>query len=205
MHTNENTLRQEILRALIVTASGILVGFALYGNAVFVSTLMPSQFTVCSGTAGIVYTTLKSKKRRKEWAMLIVWYAIYTGQQSMYNSSVLIRSLTCIAGMTFAVLVYNRIVIRPFANRMVLRPIFAAAIVALVNGLLAIALEFIAYMVYHVPFKIQLDTVMSNAHMGAIIGFAIGIGIEIAEYLIRKMHEYKGEVVTEDSTQHKIE
>ena len=204
MDTTENTWKQTILRALIVSTSGILVGFVFYGNAIFVTTLMPYQFIGSSITAGIVYAMLRSQSPQSVWAILFVWYALLTGREGIHNSWLFILYFTYIAGITAAIFAYNYIVARPFANRVALRPIFAAAITAVVNGLIIIALELISYMVYGVHLKFRLDIVNSNAQFGAIIGLAIGIGIEIAEYIIRKLSESGEEDMIEDFTQHKI-
>ena len=203
MDTTENTWKQTILRALIISGSGILVGFLLYGRAITISTLMPIQFTLSSITAGIVYAALKSQSPRSVWAMLFVWYALITGREAMHNSWLFILAFVYIAGITSAMFAYNYIVARPLANRLVLRPIFAAAITALVNGLIIIALALISYMVYGVHFKIRLDIVNSNVQFGAIIGIAIGIGIEIAEYLIKKLNEDEEEMIAEETTEQK--
>ncbi len=203
MDTTENTWKQTILRSLIISGSGILVGFLLYGRAITISTLMPIQFTLSSITAGIVYAVLKSQSPRSVWAMLFVWYALITGREAMHNSWLFILAFVYIAGITSAIFAYNYIVARPLANRLVLRPIFAGAITALVNGLIIIALALIQYMVYGVHFKIRLEIVNANVQLGAIIGIAIGIGIEIAEYLIKKLNEDEEEMIAEETTEQK--
>jgi hypothetical protein len=204
MDKTKKPWKQSILRALIISASGILFGFVLYGNAVFISTLVPVQFTVSSITAGIVYAALKSQSPRIVWAMLLIWYALLTGREALHNSWLFILYFTYIVGITVAIFAYNHIVTKPAVNRVVLRPIFAAAIIAIVNGLIIILLELIQYIVYGIHFRIRLDIVNLNTQFGAIIGIAIGTGIEIAEYLIRKLSEDEEEIMIEDLTQHKV-
>ena len=60
MNTIENAWKQAILRALIVSLSGIILGFVLYQNAIFVPTMVASQFLKSSITAGIAYAANES-------------------------------------------------------------------------------------------------------------------------------------------------
>ena len=204
MNTIENTWKRSILRALIVSVTGIIAGFILYKNAIFIPTMIPFQFLRSSITAGIVYAALKSQSPRNVWPMLLVWYALLTGQPALHNPWLFYLTFANVAGITFAIFTYNKIVTRPFAKRLVLRLIFAAAITALVNGLIVITLNLIQFAFYHVHFAIRLAIINLNAQFGAIIGISIGIGIEIAEYLIQKLNQSEEEARAEDLTEQKI-
>jgi len=55
MNIIENPWKHVILRALVISGIGVLVGSIFYRSSVFIPTMRPFQFTVSSISAGIAY------------------------------------------------------------------------------------------------------------------------------------------------------
>ena len=133
-----------------------------------------------------------------------MWYALLTGHEALHNSWLFILFFAYVAGITCAILAYIEIVKRSFASRIYLRPVIAAAVTAIANGLIIIALQATSYLIFRAPIRIRFDIINLNVQYGTLIGIGIGIGIEIAEFLIQKLNEHEEEILAEDITPKKI-
>jgi hypothetical protein len=203
MNTTANDWKHVILRVIVISGVGIIVGFIFYRYSVFIPTMRSFQFTESSITAGIAYAFLKSSTPRNLWASLFVWYVVLTGLLVEFNWWLPILNLAYISGITAAIFIYNRVMNKPFANRAILRIIFGGAITATANGFIIVALGLFSSKSVVSHFTVWLDAIKFNVEIGAVIGLAIGIGIEIAEYLNGKLTEYETELESEDEIVHK--
>ncbi|MDE3056740.1 MAG: hypothetical protein KGJ59_02115 [Bacteroidota bacterium] len=198
MNTIESTWKHLLLRAAVVSGVGILVGYIFYRSSVFNPHMRAFQFTVSSITAGIAYAMLKSPVPRNLWAALFSWYIILTGLLITFNRWMLILNLVYIIGVTVAIFVYNNVAAKPFLKRAVLRVAFAGAIIATTNGLIIIVLSLVSVRTVIVShFTTLLKWVNLNMQFGAIIGLAVGIGIELAEYLDKNVVAYENQLQEE--------
>ncbi len=203
MDTIENTWKHIILCAIVISGVGILVGFIFYRYSVFIPTMRPFQFAVSSISAGLAYAFSKSSIQRHLLPALFVWYVVLTGLLVKLTWWSLILNFAYVGGITSAIFVYNYAASKPYSNRIILRIIYAGAIIAIANGLILMFLGIFSVKVIFFHFSVWLSAIEYNVEIGAVIGLAIGLGIEIAEYLNGKMNEYETDLLGEDEIVHK--
>ncbi|GEM_PF-1396301 len=203
MNTTENSWRHIILRAFIVSGVGILVGFILYRSAVFIPRMWPFQFTVSSIPAGVAYALNKSSMRRHLLPALLIWYIILTGLIVKLTWRSVILNFAYVVVITLAVFVYNYVVTKPFSSKAILRIVFAGAIISIANGSITILSAIYLFKFILANSVVWLNALEHNAEIGAVIGLAIGAGIEIAEYLNNKLCEHEINLISKDKIVHK--
>ena len=191
MTSIENTWKHIILRVIVVSGVGILVGLTLYRSSVFVPTRWAFQFTVSSISAGLAYAFLKSPLRRHLLPALFIWYVILTGLLLRLTWRSLILDLAYIGGVAFVILIYNYGTTKPYLNNVVLRIIYSGAIMTIVNCVIVICLALFSLNSVLSHVSVFLSSIKLNAEIGVIIGLAVGAGIEISEYIIGKLSEYE--------------
>jgi hypothetical protein len=194
-----------LLRAAVISGAGILVGYIFYGGLVFDPTMKASQFFISSITAGLAYAFLKSSKPRNLWAALLIYFIVFAGlrvEVSWWNT---ILNLVYISLITAAIFVYNYIVRKPFSKYVILRIIFASAITSIANGLIIVVLGAFNVQVIVNQFSHWFEAVEFNVMIGAMIGLAIGVGIELAEYFNSALVEYEERELTENGSEEQKE
>jgi len=186
MVSTHNRWKHAITRAVVVSSLGILLGFALYQLSAFTPTLKTFQFTLSSVTIGIAYAASKAHNTRNGVAALFVWYVILTGLVREFNFWLLILNLAYIGGMTGATLVHQHFAKRGLVKGAIGRIVLAGVIVAVANGLIVwfLSLFYLKTTISHAA--AIMETVFFNLQLGALIGVATGLGMEVAEYLIAK-------------------
>jgi len=200
MKKNENHWKHILLRAAIISGAGIITGYIIYGSSVFVPTMKAFQFTESGVTAGLAYAFFKSSMTRNLWTALFVWYVVLCGLLIEFNWWLLILNLTYIGGITGGILLYNRVVAKPYLNKLFLRIIFAGAIISIANSIIIVVLGIFSLWVVVAHFPVWSDAIWFNMKIGAIIGLAIGIGIELAEYFDGALVEYENNLVDEEES-----
>lgn len=178
--------KHAIARAVVVSGLGVLLGFALYQLSAFTPTRKPFQFTLSSVTIGLAYAASKAHNTRNGVAALFVWYVLLTGFVREFNFWLPILNLAYIGGMTGATLVHQHFAKRGLVKGAVGRIVLAGVIVAVANGLIVwfLSLFYLKTAISHAA--AIMETVFFNLQLGALIGVATGLGMEVAECLIAK-------------------
>lgn len=184
MEPNENLWKHLLIRVVIISGIGILVGYVLYRKAVFMPSMVPFQFVESSITAGLAYAFLKKSTYRNMAAALCGWYFIALLTFADINPWLPILYGAYILGITAAILIDDYIITKLGATNPFVRIIFAGAIISVMNGVIIVALRLVSWQFSHFEWSFK------NMEYGAIIGLAVGIGIELAEYADRKMAEF---------------
>ncbi len=190
MVSSRNPWIQTILRAVVVAGTGIGIGYYLYGSFIFMPHYVASQFAESSITSGIAYAALRSTNRRNAPAALLVWYIVYISRLSTsgFYYWTFILTFAYVAGIGCAMLLYDTFSRKPFAGSRIRRIALAGIFTATLNSLIVVALLLIRFIFWHhlltvTPNHSTLSDITHNFGLGAWIGTATGIGMEIAEYL----------------------
>lgn len=194
MTSTHNSSTHAILRAVVVSGSGLILGFILYRSLVFTPTMKAFQFTVNSVTIGVAYAGLKSSSTRNGFAALFVWYVLLTAVIGEFNSWLPILSLAYIVGMASATFVHQRAVKMRLLRGAIQRIVAAGAIIAIANALIVVFLALFSLKVAVSHASRMMETIYHNLQLGALIGLATGLGMELAEYLNRKFIEHQNEI-----------
>jgi len=199
MEMNEAEKVRFATRALIVAGTAIAVGLAIFQGGVFTPTMRAFQFTYSGITAGLFYAAIKEGKLRLGFAALVVWYLVLTFliEHGESNSWLLVLNLSYFVGIAGATYLHGRLVraslVRGFAQ-----PVAAMGVLtALANGLIVVVLASSSLRVMLDHPMVVVEQSFRNLQLGTVLGLAIGIGIEIAEYLLRR----QAERVMADSTE----
>jgi hypothetical protein len=187
MNSNQDTWSRAVLRATVVAGTSILTGFAFYQWQVFTPTMKAFQFAMSGVSAGIAYAALKNQTPRDGLAALFVWYIILTGLIGEFNSWIPILNFVYVAGIASAIFLYEYILRKPFVHRAIQRVVIAGGLVSITNGVIVIVLLLFAPKVALAHQGVAVDAIYSNLKLGALIGLAVGIGIEFADYLMAKL------------------
>jgi len=191
MDSMHDAWKYVVSRALIVSGSGMILGFILYQFLIFTPTMKPSQFTFSSINIGITYAALKSHSPRNGLAALFVWYIIATTVFVQFNWWLLILNVAYIAGMACAVFILQRVVNTRLAQGSLQRIVLAGAVVSVTNALIVIVLTLFSLRVLISHASSIMETIFYNLQIGALIGLATGIGMELAEYLTGRFFAHR--------------
>jgi len=203
MNTIENSWSHVILRACIISVTVILAGFIFYRFTIFIPRMWQFQFTVYSISAGIAYAFSKGSMRRHLLPALFVWYVILTGLIVKLTWRSLILNFLFLSVITLLIFVYNYVVTKPYSSKTILRIIFSGAITAIANGLITTLLGIFSFKFVLSHIFVWLSAIEQNLEMGAVIGLALGAGIEVAEYLNSKLNKFEISLLSEDEIVHK--
>jgi len=186
---NYVVLKHAVFRALVVSAACIVLGVIIFQNTVFIPTMRAFQFTLSGITAGISYAALKASSIRNGVVSLCVWYLVLTFLIEQYNSWLLVLNLVYLAGIAVAVYFYLYVMNVGLVRGAVQRIAAMAVITAITNGLIVIVLgAFALGAVVNRP-AAWLESALFNLEIGTLIGLAVGVGIEITEYLAGRWSE----------------
>jgi hypothetical protein len=178
-----------LLRLLGITGFGILIGFISFHESIFTPTMRSLQFAIISVSSGLAYAFLKSPTRRNLFLALGVWYCILVVLIRNYNQVNPVQHFAFVgsiaAAMTAAIVMYEYAITRPYVSSVVLRVIFAGAIISIVNGGIVVVLSYLRLSSVPSFSPAWYNAIRINIEGGAIIGLAVGAGIELSEYGIR--------------------
>jgi hypothetical protein len=176
-----------LIRAAVVAGSGILLGYLLYQSLVFTPAMVAFQFTLSGVTAGVAYAALKGRRIRDGLASLVVWYVIVTFLVENFVPWMLLLNFIYIAEIAVVIWVYVRLIREPLLKSIPARIVLAGALLSIANGLLIVILETI--LKRHTLGNVGelWELIMRNCQFGALIGLAVGCGIEIAEQIVKKV------------------
>jgi len=187
MELNNNILKQGFISAVIIIAIGLGIGFLLFRSNIFMPTRPVYQITMASITVGIFYSMLKGSNLRNALAVLLIWYVISLTFSSRHNYSILILNLTYIAGLSLAVYLYMLAIRKSLVGNAVGRIASFVITTAVINTLIILVLALLSLPRAIDSPNLILDAGYFNLKMGTLIGLILGIGIEIAEYVVRKI------------------
>lgn len=191
MDINQAAKVRFVSRALIVAGTAIALGLAIFQGGVFTPTMRAFQFAFSGITAGLFYAAIKEGNFRLGFVALFVWFLILTFiiEGGEDNSWLLALNCTYIVGIAGALYLHRRLVEASLV-RGIAQPIAAMGVlIALANGLIVILLaSFSLRQVLDHP-MVVLEQSFRNLQIGTLLGLAIGIGIEIAEYVLRRQAE----------------
>jgi hypothetical protein len=183
MDTGHIGRNRAISRAVVVSGLGIVVGLVLYRLSVFIPTMRASQFLVSGVSIGLAYAAFRGHAIRNGLAALLVWYAVLTGLIEDFNPWGLILNFAYIGGMAGATFVHQRVVETRFVRGAIQRVALAGAFMAIANGLIVVFLALFSWKVVLTHAATWIEVVYYNLQLGALIGLATGLGMELAEYL----------------------
>ena len=178
--------KQIIVRILIVAGTGIAVGFVLFRSAIFIPTMTTIQFTISSITVGLFYSMIKSSTLRNGLATLLIWYFVNSVFFDPHNRWMWILNLAYISGIAGACYLSMFTIKKGYVNGMVMRIAAFTVFIAIVNGLIVVILSLYSWRRAIAHLDKLFQSTLSNLELGAMIGLGLGIGIEIAEYIINK-------------------
>ncbi len=187
MDTTKQTWLFASMRAIVVAVASILAGYGLYRSWVFEPTMVPFQFTFSGVTAGLAYASSQLPKARPGLASLVVWFVVVTWLIEPFNPWLLTLNSTYILAITGAIFIFSSLRRRSVVKSAMARIALAGALFSLVNSLIIILLVGLSGHIQSMPIASLGEIALKNAQYGALIGLAVGIGIEIAEFSISKL------------------
>jgi hypothetical protein len=201
MDTTQGAWKRAIARAIVVSVLAIAVGLLFYRLSVFVATMRAFQFTISGISIGLAYAALKGDALRNGLAALFVWYALLTGLMEDFNSWLLILNLAYIGGMAGATYLHQRVVQSRVVRGALPRVALAGAFMSIANGLIVVFLVLVSWRtaVFTHP-ATWLDVAYVNLQIGALIGLATGLGMELAEYVDATFLMQRDETDQENAT-----
>jgi hypothetical protein len=178
-------LRHALLRMALVLCSTLGFGFLFFRSAVFDMRTMASQFLTGGVSAGISYAASKNPRRWDGYGALFLWYVVLTFFVGQFEPSRPAAQLVSVAGIGGAVSVYCWCIRRGFVLGPVQRVAAAGLLTGAGNALIVIILGVFPGYAYSASLGLYASVVFRNIQFGTLLGITIGIGAEIAEYLIR--------------------
>jgi hypothetical protein len=183
MSTLQGHFKPLLVRLLVITISGLLVGYLFRGSSIFDPSTVAFQFTFNSITAALFYSTMKSSSTRNALVVALVWYLLNTLTYPK-NVHMIVMYLVYVAAILVTVMLYIRTIRRPMFQGIVQRIVAFSLLTALLNGLVVIVLEIIWTVFAGAQFQRTSAIVFENFQLGALIGLGAGVGIQLAEYIL---------------------
>jgi predicted RNA-binding Zn-ribbon protein involved in translation (DUF1610 family) len=179
--------KEPILRGVTVAAAGLAIGFAFYQWQIVIPHMRAFQFTVISITAGIFYAAIKQPAIRNGLAALLVWYVLLTFLIERFDPWHLILNFVYIA--VIAVVVYLDVYASgrlPLGGRLQ-RIAAMLTLTAVGNALIILIIGLILLREALSKPQVLVDSSFFNLKLGGLVGLGLGIGMEIAEYVIAQL------------------
>ena len=176
--------KQIIVRILIVTGTGLGIGFILFRGAIFIPTMTAFQFTISCITVGLFYSILKSSTLRNGLAAVLIWYFVNSAFFDPHNRWMLVLNLAYIGGIAGACYLSMFTIKNGYVQSIVMRIAALTVFIAIVNGLIVVFLSLFSWHRAITHLGKLFQNTLTNLELGAMIGLGLGIGIEIAEYII---------------------
>jgi uncharacterized membrane protein len=190
---NIETLKQAIIRCFTISGLIIAIAFLIYRAEVFTPTMWPFQFFVSGITIGIAFTTFRDKNYRGGLALLLLWYLVLTIPTSQGNSWIFILEGVYTVIISAAVYLYIHIAGKSFIKNEISRIITSTLIIGIFNSLIILVLSLYTLQSLFRHFPNIVDIMFLNLKIGGMLGLFMGVGIELADYLIGTL--YKGKDV----------
>jgi predicted RNA-binding Zn-ribbon protein involved in translation (DUF1610 family) len=187
MEPTELFSKQPILRGVIVAVAGLAIGFAFYQWEIFSPHMRAFQFTVVSITAGIFYAAMKQPAIRNGLAALLVWYVLLTFLIERFDPWHLVLNFVYIA--VIAVVVYLDVYAAgrlPLGGRLQ-RIAAMLTLTAVGNALIILIIGLILLQEALSNPQVLVDSSFFSLKLGGLVGLGLGIGMEIAEYVIARI------------------
>lgn len=185
--STQDVIKHTILRMVVVTCATVGFGLVFFQLKVFDVGMIASQFLSGGITASIAYAALKTPRWRDGFVALLVWYIVLTFLVVQYRAYLLIPNFAYVAGIAAAVYLYYYFIRKEMVRGVLQRVAAAGVIMAITNAVIMVFLGmFNLHAVYASPGS-YASTVFRNLQLGTLIGIGFGLGVEIAEYIIRRM------------------
>lgn len=181
--------KRSAIRVVLAAGAGVLAGVLLHGSSVFIPTIVASQFMTGSLTGGLFYAALKETTLRNSIAALFVWYVLLTSlvgylAGGAYNWWPYVLNAAYMVSLAAGVYLYlygvRRGILRGIAQRVAALGVLTAIMNAVT--ILFLSLFSIWWTIRH-PGE-AAHFALRNLQIGTLMGLAIGLGIELAEYVI---------------------
>ncbi|MGA2623290.1 MAG: hypothetical protein ABSF91_05490 [Bacteroidota bacterium] len=184
MNSDNEVLKQAIVRTVVIASLVIVPGLIVFGTSVFNPLLTHFEFVANGITIAIGYAAFKAHRARDGFAALLVWYVLLTLMifSPIYAWSFIMEA-SYVIGLTGSVYFYLWVNKRRYANNRVQRMIAAALILGLAHGLIVIFLEAVSLRVLVHPVKTFTWSYM-NLRNGTVIGILSAVGMELSDYLV---------------------
>jgi len=188
---NIETLKQAITRCFTISGLIIAIAFLIYRDEVFTPTMWPFQFLVSGITIGIAFTTFREKNYRGGLALLLLWYLVLTIPISQGNSWIFILEGVYTVIISAAVYLYIHIARKSFIKNEISRIVTSTLIIGIFNSLNILVLSLYTLQSLFSHFPSIVDAMFLNLKIGAMLGLFMGVGIELADYLIDTLYKSK--------------
>jgi hypothetical protein len=181
------SLKQAILRGVIVAVAGLVIGFAFYQRWIFTPRMRPFQFSVISITAGIFYAAIKQPAIRNGLAALVVWYVVLTFLMERFAKWNVVLNFIYFAVTAGVVYLYvyaaGRLPLRGRLQRIAAM----LTLTAVGNALIVVVLGLIWFREALSRPQVLVDSSFFNLRLGGLVGLGLGVGMEIAEYVVDRL------------------
>jgi hypothetical protein len=185
--STQDVAKHTILRMVVVACAILGFGLVFFRLKVFDVGMIASQFLAGGITAAIAYSALKTSRWRDGFVALLVWYIVLTFLVVQYHAYLLILNFAYVAGIAAAVYLYYYFVRKEVVRGLLQRVAAAGVILAIANAFIILFLGmFNLHAVYASPGS-YASTILRNLQLGTLVGIGFGLGVEIAEYIIRRM------------------
>jgi hypothetical protein len=185
--STKDLVKHTVLRMVIVACATVGLGLVFFRLNVFDMVMTASQFLTSGITAAITYAALKTPRRRDGFVALLVWYVVLTFLVVQFHAYLLILFFAYVAGIAGAVCLYSYFLRKEMVRGALQRVAAAGVIIAIANAVIVLFLGIFNLHAVSASPGSYASTVFKNLQLGTLIGIGFGLGVELAEYIIRRM------------------
>ena len=193
MNVSRKGWLEAIVRAVVVAGTSTVAGYVLYPYGVFTPNMVAFQFISSGCTSGLAYASLRSPNARSGLASLVLWFVVLTWLIETFNPWLLALNTTYVVEIAGAVFCYEILTQKPLFKLAISRILLAGVLLTLANALIIVTLDLISVVIarghFAWFFRIIGKSLLINTHYGALIGLAVGCGIEIANLFVTRLNK----------------
>jgi hypothetical protein len=183
----QDVVQHTIIRMVVVACAIVGFGLVFFRLKVFDVGMIASQFLTGGITAAIAYSAFKTPRWRDGFVALLVWYIVLTFLVEQYRAYLLILNFAYVAGIAAAVFLYCYFVRKEVVRGLLQRVAAAGVILAIANALIILFLGMFNLHTVSASPGSYASAALRNLQIGTLIGIGFGLGVELAEYIIRRM------------------
>jgi hypothetical protein len=162
----------------------VLVGFLLFGPAVFQTASIGFQLVSFGAFGALLIATIRVVSIQKFFAAVVLIGFLYEYVITPSGFAMILRDSFNLLGITGTIILFYRSIHKRLEELPLVRPLLVAAMLAL-NGVVVTLLLIVVRQIFYGAITFHGGIILQSLSMGFLLGFGLGTGDELNTLLAR--------------------
>ncbi len=183
---NKEKVIRFLLNALLAAVGAIIVGLAFFGRGIFDTNRVGYQFLSFGIMGGFLFSSFQFLKK---WIAAIVFVALLVLNEAVLhlgNWDFIWQDVLYYLAMSVSILVFTWYYLPRFAGSVMGKLLTISSLFAISYGIVTVVFYFIFISNPAIPRFNLSQMLYYDLAQGFLVGFGLGAGIEVADYVIAK-------------------